>query len=108
MLFDQCGKGPALPIVITNGLSWPTLPETHPMQLKDGLTQTPQVAMDIRFTSNHDDALILSVDYANNAIESTAINNFLIAVEKAIQQIIDTKKFSFEAEQHFNQNTERQ
>ncbi|QUX95345.1 peptide synthetase [Marinomonas sp. CT5] len=105
MLFEQCGTGPVLPIVITNGLSWPTLSKAHPMQLKDGLTQTPQVAMDIRFSTQQDGALILSIDYANNAIKSTAIHDFLLAVEKAIQQIINTNKFSFDTEQCFIQNT---
>jgi non-ribosomal peptide synthetase component F len=106
MLFEQCGLGPVLPIVITNGLSWPSLSEAHPMQLKYGLTQTPQVAMDIRFTTQPDGALVFSIDYACDAIKTTTIDSFLVAIETAIQEIIDSIEFSFEAEQCFFQNSE--
>ena len=32
LLFEKVGTAPVLPIVITNGLSWPVLSESHPIQ----------------------------------------------------------------------------
>lgn len=62
LLFESHGPGPVLPVVITNGFSWPAV--DSPMSLCDGLTQTPQVAMDIRFPANADGALVFDIDYA--------------------------------------------
>ncbi|RBP85786.1 peptide synthetase [Marinomonas rhizomae] len=103
-LFEKCGSGPVLPIVITNGLSWPSLSDAHPMHLKSGLTQTPQVAMDIRFTTQQDGALVFSIDYACDAIDVTAIDNLLTAIDTALSQIIHLNEFSFVAKQCFPQN----
>src|SRR5207253_11515518 len=52
LLFESHGPGPVLPVVITNGFSWPVSAVDSPMRLSGGLTQTPQVAMDIRFSAN--------------------------------------------------------
>ncbi|MEX0634850.1 hypothetical protein M8494_35785 [Serratia ureilytica] len=37
-------------MILTNCLGWETLPAEAPVRFHDGLTQTPQVAIDIRLT----------------------------------------------------------
>ena len=96
LLFEKCGRGPVLPIVITNGLSWPALPESNSMRLEDGLTQTPQVAIDIRFNTQDDGALVFNIDYVPAAIAPEDIRALLDAIDKAIQQIVTSKVFSFD------------
>lgn len=49
-LLGQSQGGPALPVILTNCLGWETLPAEAPVRFHDGLTQTPQVAIDIRLT----------------------------------------------------------
>lgn len=99
LLFEKTGSAPVLPIVITNGLSWPVLSDSNPMQLQDGLTQTPQVALDIRFHTLSDGALVIAIDYAEEAISSTLIDDFLEALHSAIQQIIRADRLTFDLEQ---------
>ncbi|MBJ7539343.1 condensation domain-containing protein [Marinomonas transparens] len=102
MLFEKCGSGPALPIVVTNGLSWPTLSDASPMTLENGLTQTPQVAIDIRFSTQQNGVLVFDVDYACDAIDASAIHTFLTAIEAAIDQITRSNLFSFDAAECFS------
>ena len=96
LLFEKVGTAPVLPIVITNGLLWPVLSESHPIQQQDGLTQTPQVAIDIRFSTRNDGALIFDIDYAQEAFSSQMIDDFLDALQLAIKQIIGSEIFSFD------------
>ena len=49
-LLGQSQGGPALPVILTNCPGWETLPAEAPVRFHDGLTQTPQVAIDIRLT----------------------------------------------------------
>ncbi|SUU16411.1 acinetobactin biosynthesis protein [Acinetobacter haemolyticus] len=96
LLFEKTGKVPVLPIVITNGLSWSVLPESHAIQLQDGLTQTPQVAIDIRFSTGNDEALVFDIDYAEDALSAEMIDDFLHMLQSAIYQIIDSNIFTFD------------
>lgn len=96
LLFEKTGLGPVLPIVITNGLSWSVLPESSHMKQKDGLTQTPQVAIDIRFSTQSDGALAFHIDYAEDAISSEMMDDFLEALQYAINQIISSEIFKFD------------
>lgn len=101
MLFEKCGRGPVLPIVVTNGLSWPILPNSNAMQLQNGLTQTPQVALDIRFHRQGDGALIFNIDYVSEVIASKKITSLLDGINQAIQQIINFKSFSFDDSEYY-------
>lgn len=103
LLFEKVGTAPVLPIVITNGLSWPVLSESHPIQQLDGLTQTPQVAIDIRFSTRNDGALIFDIDYAQEAFPPNMIDDFLDALQLAIKQIIGSEIFSFDLSNFFSE-----
>jgi|26BtaG_2_1085354.scaffolds.fasta_scaffold00104_5 hypothetical protein len=96
LLFEKSGTAPVLPIVITNGLSWPVLADANPMSLEGGLTQTPQVAIDIRFSTQHDCALVFDIDYVPSAIAAADISAFLKAMDQAIHQIVASKTFALE------------
>lgn len=96
LLFEKSGTAPVLPIVITNGLSWPVLADANPMRLEGGLTQTPQVAIDIRFGTQHDGALVFDIDYVSSAIAAADISAFLKAMDQAIHQIVASKRFALE------------
>ncbi|PJX24106.1 hypothetical protein CAP48_11415 [Advenella sp. S44] len=96
LLFENCGRSPVLPVVITNGLSWPSLSEAGPMKLCNGLTQTPQVAIDIRFVAAPDGSLVFDIDYARDAIASAVINGLLRDIQKAIKQLDEPTNFSID------------
>lgn len=87
LLFEQHGQAPVLPVVITNGLSWPTLPADIPLHFVNGLTQTPQVAIDIRFMLGADGALVFNVDYAQEAISDAIIADYLEALVSVCTQV---------------------
>jgi amino acid adenylation domain-containing protein len=97
LLFDRCGPGPVLPVVITNGLSWPSAPAGSAMRLHDGLTQTPQVAMDIRFCANADGALLLDIDYAREMLAQPLVTDILHTLGRAIERIASSSDFAVEA-----------
>lgn len=97
LLFENCGSSPVLPVVLTNGLSWPSLSESSPMKLNDGLTLTPQVAIDIRFVTAADGDLIFNIDYAIEAINSEKIDSLLGDIDKSIKQLIESENFSIDS-----------
>ncbi|ODP99488.1 peptide synthetase [Salinivibrio sp. SS3] len=99
-LIETCNTNPILPIVITNGLSWPEVPESHTMYLENGLTQTPQVAIDIRFTKQNKDELVFDVDYVTDAVNSTIVMSLLESIKGAIQEIVSRKEFCFDIYKH--------
>lgn len=92
-LFERHGPGPVLPVVITNGFSWPVAPSDSAMRLQGGLTQTPQVAMDIRFWADADGALQLDIDYAREVLAPALVSDFLGTLERAIGQIAGAGEF---------------
>ena len=96
LLFESHGPGPVLPVVITNGLSWPVSAADSPMRLVSGLTQTPQVAMDIRFSANDKGALVLDIDYAREVLAPAVVGDILNALVKAIGQIAACGNFTLE------------
>ncbi|MDH0615168.1 MULTISPECIES: amino acid adenylation domain-containing protein [unclassified Agrobacterium] len=95
VLLNANSGGLALPVVLTNGLSWPTLSPGSTMRWTDGLTQTPQVALDFRFSQNPQGDLVLDVDYAEQAIDAATVADILAAIERAIAGIVDSGAFSF-------------
>lgn len=96
-LMDRSGadSGVALPIVLTNGLSWPTLSADHAVRLQDGLTQTPQIAIDIRLTAGSSGELLIDFDYAVEAIDGGVVRDMLNAIDKAVACICETGEFRF-------------
>ena len=57
------------------------------MQWTGGLTQTPQVALDFRFSQNPQGDLVLDIDYAEQAIDAATVADILAAIERAIAGI---------------------
>ncbi|MEE1922619.1 amino acid adenylation domain-containing protein [Pseudomonas sp. 148P] len=96
-LFEQHGPGPVLPVVITNGLSWPVAARDSAMQLQGGLTQTPQVAMDIRFWADAEGALQVDIDYAHEVLAPTLVADYLRGLQRAIEQIARSGEFAVDA-----------
>lgn len=96
LLFESHGPGPVLPVVITNGFSWPVAAADSPMRLQGGLTQTPQVAMDIRFWANAEGALVLDIDYAREVLDGAVISDILDALEQAVSQITSSGVFALD------------
>jgi amino acid adenylation domain-containing protein len=99
----------ALPVVITNALSWPMLNNACPIRQTAGLTQTPQVAMDIRFSQDGSGNLVFDVDFAREALDETLVRAILAALDKAITAICATEALTLEmrevvdvAHYHFN------
>lgn len=82
LLVKQTGKIISLPVAITNGLSWrePTL-ETHGVRYHSGLTQTPQLALDIRLSLSADNRLVMDLDYATDALSTSFIEQFAATLE---------------------------
>ncbi|WP_448956187.1 amino acid adenylation domain-containing protein [Labrys neptuniae] len=87
LLMNRNPAGPALPVVITNGLSWEAPETDSPMRWHDGLTQTPQVAMDIRMSLDAHKNLVLAIDYARQALDGAVVNDILSAIGRAIVAI---------------------
>ena len=95
-LFESHGPGPVLPVVITNGFSWPVTSLDSPMSLCGGLTQTPQVAMDIRFSANAEGALVFDIDYAREVMDAAMVSDILSALEKAINLVTASAVFALD------------
>lgn len=95
-LLEQHGKGPVLPVVLTNGLSWPLLPADSPFKLQGGLTQTPQIAMDIRFGAHADGGLQLDIDYVPEVLDDAFVSAYLQAVGKTIIALTSNDTYTFD------------
>ncbi|CAI1962079.1 Tyrocidine synthase III [Serratia ficaria] len=85
-LLNRSQGGPALPVILTNCLSWETLPADAPVRYHDGLTQTPQVAIDIRLTMDSEKNLQLCVDYAEQALDGEQVQAMLKALQRRVTQ----------------------
>lgn len=96
-----------LPIVVTNGLSWPQPDQGCSVRWHDGLTQTPQIAMDIRILPDHGGGLSLSIDYAEKALRPALVRNILHAIGKSFLAICQRQEFSLETSDIFETFTER-
>ncbi|MBA1191283.1 amino acid adenylation domain-containing protein [Pseudomonas entomophila] len=94
LLFERHGPGPVLPVVITNGLSWPTLPAGSPLRLTGGLTQTPQVALDVRFSRDANGDLLLDIDHAIEAVSPACVKAMLQALTRTLRWIVSEGEFA--------------
>lgn len=82
----------ALPVVITNGLNWPVAAADAAMQPVRGQTQTPQVAIDIRFGHDPHGNLVFDVDYARAAIGADIVGDLLATIDRSIALIVETDR----------------
>jgi amino acid adenylation domain-containing protein len=94
LLFEKHGPGPVLPVVITSGLSWPVTPADSPVRLHTGLTQTPQVAMDIRLSTDAEGALRVDIDYADKVMDSEHVASILGMLDRAMAQVAAGERFA--------------
>ncbi|MCO6187569.1 amino acid adenylation domain-containing protein [Rhizobium sp. L1K21] len=86
LLMNNGVSSPSLPVVITNGLSWPNGDEQATgMRYTDGLTQTPQIAMDFRFSLSSTGDLVFDIDFAREAVEEYVVNDILAAIGRAVE-----------------------
>ncbi|WP_245269554.1 amino acid adenylation domain-containing protein [Allorhizobium undicola] len=99
-----------LPVVITNGLSWPMLPKVAPVALHGSRTQTPQVAMDLRFSKDMDGQLRFDIDYARSAFDAATVADLLAVVARLAeaihwQQSLDLGSINPVAVSHYHRNS---
>lgn len=78
------------PVVFTNGLNWDPLESVPGVKYLKGITETPQVALDIRFVHLNSDWIHLSLDYAEDALS----RSFIISLAQDINSYL--KKLSTE------------
>ena len=97
-LYQQIGAAPSLPVVITNGLSWPVARADAPLQFHVGVTQTPQVAMDLRFSASASGELVFDIDYARDAIDPAIVQDMLTAIGKAVEYVAASQTLAIPAE----------
>jgi amino acid adenylation domain-containing protein len=86
-LYHADNPGPVFPVVITNGLSWPASAADSPMQWVAGLTQTPQVALDLRFSATASGDLRVEIDYACAAIDGQIVQAILHSLASTVEAI---------------------
>jgi len=87
LLMNAHPGGPALPVVVTNGLSWLKLAKDLGIRRHDGLTQTPQVAIDVRFSDDPEGNLVIDIDHAREAIDRRIVRDILAALDRQIDAI---------------------
>lgn len=92
----------ALPVVLTNGLTWDALSEEDGVVFYDGITQTPQVALDIRLNFDEGQNLVLSFDYAVEALEQRVVVAILESIKQHIRALCDTQDFNIPSHKVIN------
>lgn len=97
--------GPALPVVVTNGLSWPRLDRRFGLRRHDGLTQTPQVAMDVRFSQDDGD-LVIDIDHAREAIDRQVVRDILAAIDRQVAAMGERGRFEIVAAEMLDPGSE--
>ncbi|EKO3560442.1 amino acid adenylation domain-containing protein [Vibrio fluvialis] len=100
-----------LPVVITNGLGWETLRADNTLQQHDGLTQTPQIALDIRLTYDAHKNLVISADYVTQALSQAQVAAWLTSCKRAALSMIERQSLQWVSREaldlsHYHRNTE--
>ncbi|EMK6666725.1 amino acid adenylation domain-containing protein [Vibrio fluvialis] len=100
-----------LPVVITNGLGWETLRADNTLQLHDGLTQTPQIALDIRLAYDAHKNLVISADYVTQALSQAQVVAWLTSCKRAALSMIERQSLQWVSREaldlsHYHRNTE--
>lgn len=75
------------PIVLTNALSWPVEPDYSDFYYVSGLTQTPQIGLDIRIYLSSQMTLLIDVDFAKEAVSEDIVNKFLSLIKHQIAEV---------------------
>ena len=86
LMVQQTSKLISLPIALTNGLSWPNQYGAG-TRLVDGITRTPQLALDIRITSNEQGDVLIDLDYATAALSGAVVKAVADAIKQRIHEI---------------------
>lgn len=86
MLLRQTGKLVSLPVAVTNGLSWGSSAYQN-VEYMSGITQTPQLALDIRIHQTANNDIAIDFDYAEQALSDLLINEFLQTLEGYLIQL---------------------
>ncbi|MCU1717156.1 amino acid adenylation domain-containing protein [Pseudomonas sp. 5P_3.1_Bac2] len=113
LLYDGQNPGPVFPVVITNGLSWPAASASSPMQWVDGLTQTPQVALDLRFSATAQGDLRVEIDYAREALDGQIVSAILQSFAASVAAITSHADLALAAQpaltnEHYRFNSQAQ
>ncbi|WP_220475220.1 AMP-binding protein [Paracoccus onubensis] len=96
LLMNNGGGALPLPVVLTNGMGWER-PAPAPMRLIRGLTQTPQVALDLRLALDAEGGLELNIDHAERAVGARLAQDMLDAMGRAILAICDRGTLKLES-----------
>lgn len=97
-LSQQSQGNPALPVILTNCLGWETLKPDAPMRYVNGLTTTPQVAIDFRLMLDEDKNLLLRVDYVEQVLGTEQIDAMLMALKRRLDLLCDGETLDCPAE----------
>ncbi|WP_158147329.1 amino acid adenylation domain-containing protein [Vibrio fluvialis] len=100
-----------LPVVITNGSGWETLRADNTLQQHDGLTQTPQIALDIRLAYDAHKNLVISADYVTQALSQAQVAAWLTSCKRAALSMIERQSLQWVSGEaldlsHYHRNTE--
>ncbi|RLL71952.1 amino acid adenylation domain-containing protein [Paenirhodobacter hankyongi] len=86
-LLARTGAALALPVVLTNGLSWSAPDPCAPLREVAGLTQTPQVALDLRLMRATEGGIEIAADHAEAALAPETVAAMLDAIVAALAAI---------------------
>ncbi|MDP5253795.1 MULTISPECIES: AMP-binding protein [unclassified Vibrio] len=86
-IVGRTGEALPLPVVITNGLGWPQVNKADGMHLQQSCTQTPQIALDIRFTLTQEGDLVLAADYVTQALDTGWVECFLDLCQTILEHL---------------------
>ena len=72
---------------MTNALSWPADPNYSDFYYVSGLTQTPQIGLDIRIYLSSRMTLLIDVDFAKEAVSEDIVNKFQSLIKHQIMEV---------------------
>lgn len=87
-LTPRTAHNPALPVILTNCLNWETLPVNAQISAESGLTQTPQVALDLRLMHDEQRNLLITADYVEQALSLQQVNDMLTTLRQRMLQAV--------------------
>lgn len=88
MLVKKTAKAVPLPIAMTNALSWGSQAYDH-AEFVTGITQTPQLALDIRISQTADHHIAIDFDYAVQALSALVIKQMLTTLRQYLSDLAD-------------------
>lgn len=101
-LTPRAARAPALSVILTNCLNWETLPANAPIRAEGGLTQTPQVALDIRLMHDEQRNLLLIADYVEQALAPGQVSVMLSAIHQRMLRMISQGSLDVPAREAMN------